>query len=533
MLIENRDIFAIEALKHIPKILTLLDRNPHSPNYGCFDRKFWHLRITDFPCGMSQEFVYPLALAFDTDVKTNPFYQRNVLKDWVEAGIEFSASRCHQGGSCDDYYPYERAMGATAFSLLACVESYQLLGLENQRILDFFRKRAHWLAHHQESGRLSNHQALVVLCLKKVSSLVGEKPWEPELAKRLDSLLSWQDEEGWFQEYEGCDLGYLTLTISCLAELYAIDPSNKLRMALEKSVDFVSNFMHPDGSFGGEYTSRNTYNFFPHGFELVGKWYPLALAINDLFLQGLANGLGPCYADDHIIGHHTWNYLLAWRDFVPLRTQTLDRRQGRLWFKNAGLLIDRRDSAELYLALNKGGVFKLFKDGNLAISDTQVSLQVKVGRTLKNAVAHLVDEYRCSVSENAISIEGVLGWAKHSQMTPLKMMILRLVMFTGGRFYPNLVRRLLQTLLITKKRNAPFGFKRTLSCEKGKWHIQDTITAERWDNVVSACIACDQTSIYVVMSRTFQPGQLTRPIDLGTRLVMLSSNEDLTVDRVY
>ena len=36
----NKDLFAHEALAQIPKILTLLDRNPHSPTYGCFDRSF-------------------------------------------------------------------------------------------------------------------------------------------------------------------------------------------------------------------------------------------------------------------------------------------------------------------------------------------------------------------------------------------------------------------------------------------------------------------------------------------------------------
>ena len=57
----NKDLFVREALAQIPKILTLLDRNPHSPTYGCFDRNFWHYKIIYFPSGMSQEFVYPLA----------------------------------------------------------------------------------------------------------------------------------------------------------------------------------------------------------------------------------------------------------------------------------------------------------------------------------------------------------------------------------------------------------------------------------------------------------------------------------------
>jgi hypothetical protein len=34
----SRELFAREALALIPKILTLQDRNAHSPTYGCFDR---------------------------------------------------------------------------------------------------------------------------------------------------------------------------------------------------------------------------------------------------------------------------------------------------------------------------------------------------------------------------------------------------------------------------------------------------------------------------------------------------------------
>ena len=57
------DALACRALADIPKILTLQDRTPVSPTYGCFDRAYWHYRMMDFPCGMSQEFVLPLALA--------------------------------------------------------------------------------------------------------------------------------------------------------------------------------------------------------------------------------------------------------------------------------------------------------------------------------------------------------------------------------------------------------------------------------------------------------------------------------------
>ncbi|MGB7518641.1 MAG: hypothetical protein WA896_03290 [Spirulinaceae cyanobacterium] len=118
-----KDLFAREAIVQIPKILTLMDRNCHSPTYGCFDRNFWQYKIIDFPSGMSQEFVWPLALAYHTHLDDNPFFNEAAIAAWVEAGILYAAKSSHPDGSCDDYFPFERAGGAAAFSLLACLES--------------------------------------------------------------------------------------------------------------------------------------------------------------------------------------------------------------------------------------------------------------------------------------------------------------------------------------------------------------------------------------------------------------------------
>ena len=529
----SKHLLAQEALSHIPKLLTLLDRNPHSPTYGCFDRNFWHYKIIDFPSGMAQEFVFPLALAYDTNWTENIFYQQSNLRTWVEAGILYAAQSSHRDGSCDDYFPFERAGGAAAFSLLACVESYRLLGLNNPIALDFFAKRSHWLAHHHESGRLTNHQALIALVLQRVSTVLNTSQWERAIVERMDRVLAWQNSEGWFQEYEGCDPGYHTLTISCLAQFYTLRPDPRLKEAIEKAVSLASHFVHPDGSYGGEYTSRNTYNFFPHGFELVGQWLPEALNINDRFLVGLQNGLAPCYADDHIIGHHTWNYLLAWRDFVNDRPPVKPKPSGKYYLPNAGILIDRRDDTELFLSLQKGGVFKFFRNQELVCSDTQFSLQIQQGKKVKNAVGHLVGHYEIKLTQNTIEIQGQLGWAKQKQMTPLNLIILRMVMFTFGRFFPNLIRTLLQKMLILGRKPTPFTFNRTFQWlpNEAQWQIIDELKAPDWDSVRSLGIGCDQTSIYVVMSRTFQKGQLQPWLDLNHHLKTLQSGQILTVKR--
>lgn len=528
-----KDLFAREAIAQIPKILTLCDRNPHSPTYGCFDRNFWHYKIIDFPSGMAQEFVWPLALAYETNLPENPFYQQPALRDWVEAGILYAARSAHPDGSCDDYFPYERAGGAAAFSLLACLESYIQLKLNHEEVLRFFERRANWLANHHESGRLTNHQALIVLCLERLGTLLQTNQWDRAKVLRLERVFEWQSSEGWFQEYEGCDPGYHSLTISCLARLYQLRPDVRLKEAIVKAVELATQFIHPDGSYSGEYASRNTYNFFPHGFELVGQWMPEALRINDSFLKGLAKGLGPCYADDHIIGHHTWNYLLAWRDFVPDRPLPRPRDLSSIWLKEAQILIERRPNVELYIALNKGGTFKLFRDNQLVVSDTQFSLQVQQGRKIKNAVGHLIGDCQAQVAPDEITITGQMGWAKQTQMTPLKLLLLRGVMLTVGRFFPNLIRKILQKMLITGKKPAPFRFRRQFQWQNNQWHLTDELFTDSWDGVRTAGVGGDQTSIYVVMSRTFQRGQLQPWLDLTAIVKKLRPGEPLKVERHF
>ena len=526
----GRNILAHEALQQIPTILTLLDRNRHSPTYGCFDRNYWHYRIIDFPSGMAQEFVLPLALAYSLDIPDNPYYQQASIREWVEAGILYAAKSAHSDGSCDDYFPFERAGGAAAFSLLACLDAYRIVELENFIVCAFFEKRADWLAAHQESGRLSNHQALIALCLELTGQTLDSDRWKKSAVDRLYQVFSWQTKEGWFWEYEGCDPGYLTLTISILARIDQINPSPELTKAIKAAVTFVAHFIHPDGSFGGEYGSRNTYNFFPHGFELAGRYIPEALAINDQFLKGLREGRGPCYADDHIIGHHTWNYLLAWQDFASERPKPQDKPQGRTYFPIAKLLVEHRGETTLYAALNKGGVFKVFCGDKQVCSDTQFSVQLS-GTPARNAVGHLIDDYTPQFEDDVVTVEGALGWAKQTRMTTVNLIGLRVVMYTVGRFFPNLIRRLLQRMLITGKQTAPYTFIRSFVWKGDILTVEDELNAESWGNVSGIALGVDQTSIYVVMSRTFQTAQMQPWQDLTDKIQNLKSGEALKLSR--
>ena len=86
-------------------------------------------------------------------------------------------------------------------------------------------------------------------------------------------------------------------------------------------------------------------------------------------------------------------------------------------------------------------------------------------------------------------------------------------------------------MLITGKKPAPFRFHRQLRWEAGRWLVSDDLQAEDWRSVQSVAIGGDQTSIYVVMSRTFQMGQLLPWLDLTAQAQALSPGQVLHWER--
>ncbi len=113
----------------LPRALTLLDRDPSSPTHGCFDRNHWHYRTQDFPSGMYQELALPLAQAFAFDWPGNRWHGEPRIRELALAAVDYAARSAHGDGSCDDYFPNERALGATAFAAAAHAEAINTPGL--------------------------------------------------------------------------------------------------------------------------------------------------------------------------------------------------------------------------------------------------------------------------------------------------------------------------------------------------------------------------------------------------------------------
>src|SRR6185503_10833874 len=96
--------------------------------------------------------------------------------------------------------------------------------------------------------------------------------------------------------------------------------------------------MHPDGSYAGEYGSRNTYHFYPHGFELLAPHFPTAGRIAETYLHRALPERRRYYNDDNrMCAHYVYDWVQAWKDYAPVRHGQLDehRKPFTRWFPNA------------------------------------------------------------------------------------------------------------------------------------------------------------------------------------------------------
>lgn len=528
----HRDWYVHEALRMIPRIILMIDKNKYSATYGCFDREFWHYRTVDFPCGMSQEFCLPLAMAYKHPFPNNPYYQVERMKELVIASIRFSMDWSHPDGTCDDYFPFEKALGALVFSTYAMTESYIELDLHDYEMIEFFKLRADWLSTHNETGQLANHQAFAALALYNVYLITGEEKYRKASDAFLELTLSWQHDEGWYQEYEGADPGYHSCSIAFLAKLWQKSQDPRIVESLESAVDFATYFTHPDGSYAGEYGSRNTYHFYPHGFEVMSRFFPNAGRIADTYLYRSMPERRRYFNDDNrMCAHYVYDWMQSWLDYNPERYGLLEdsREPFERWFDDAKIFVKKTKSYYAIVSMAKGGVIKVFDESGPIYSDSGILLQDEDGVCL---VSHLVDDsFKIEVQpEKGIFVaSGAMAKRRYPLPSPVKQMAFRSMNISVGRLGPNVVRGILQKVLITGKPRTEVTFKRSFEFLEDSIKIQNVVDAKESDKTfVSMATGSDATSIYVANSNTFQESVLLPWNDLDAHVGEL--NRDRRVE---
>ncbi len=524
-----RDVYAQKGLAQIPRLLSLEDRNPFSSTYGCSNREFWLCRSTDFPSAIAQFGIHALALAWRHAMPGNIYYQREKIRQWTVAGIEYWMQLQKSDGSFDEFYPNERGWaGPTGFLLYAMIDAYRLLGEGfPERLRDRFfqscERAGSYLARWDEPGVLANHHAMAVLAVFEAARLLDSRAlWEGYQAK-LDEFYTYCDEEGWCLEYDGADPGYLSATVSFLGKIYKhrdsverVRDDRKLRDVMLRAVDFCAYFVYPNGHYGGTVGSRQTLHFYPHGFELLSSEYAPAAAVAERLLAGLRDGalVPPDIQGDRYYQYRVPELLLSWLDYgrrpAEMPPLPYEREPFEQYLPRAGCFMRKTPGTYLVVNLARGGVIKQFDLGTnkLLYNDCGLLAELEDGRVV---TSQWVDpEYRREAKAGSLSVSGTTHRVPDRLFTPVKFIVFRLVMLAFGwnTWLAYQIKGLIRKMLMTRASSMPLRFERTIDLQGDTLVVRDRITLDGGVRVQRLLLGDEIPVRYVPQSRYFQPQEL-------------------------
>jgi len=520
------DVYAQKAISQIPRILSMLDRNEYSPAYGCFDRTYWLDKSIDFPSSILQLNTHNLALTYACAYPSNPFYQKEKIKRWTFAGIDYWIQIQHNDGSFDEFYPNERGWaGPTGFLLFSMLGSYDLLRNEippdlEERLLDASQKAAYFLAKYDERGILANHHAMALLPIYYAYKVSGDEKLLRAFNEKFSYFETLQSPEGWLLEYDGADLGYLSATVSFLGKLYKLSDDENLKSKIlsivEKAIEFSSYFVYPNKYYAGTIGSRQTLHFYPHGYELFCNKFPIARRIADVLLEGLAEGklVSPEIMPERYLGYRVQEYLLTYLDYNPITIDEAirlpyERSPFIKHFDDAKMMAVKRDNCYLVANFAKGGVVKIFNArGDLIYNDCGI-----IGKfeNEKIITSQWIDkDYKVQFTENGGAVEGNMNYAPYQFPTPVKMMALRTALLTlaWNTKLSYWLKGAIRDLFITNTKKAPVQFKREIVISDDKIEIEDKIFKNASDKLLSINIGDEFSVRYVPQSLYFQLQEL-------------------------
>jgi len=540
----KKEIYLKKTLSQIPRVLSLQDRDVSSQNYGCFDRSFWAWKFKDFPDASLQRAVYPLSLIYSLNSEDNSYFKNENLANWIKTGMMFWTKIQHKNGSFDQAFPNEYSFGATAFTSRPLIESFLVMRgrfspAEEKILLNSIDKAADFLFKNKEThGFISNHLSGAALALYQAGELLKNEKYKEQSQKIINLILKNQSKEGWFREYEGSDPGYETLGIYYLAEYYKKTKDEKILEALKKSIEFLSFFVHPDGTFGGEYGSRNTEIFYPAGLEIMEKYIPLAGKIKKAISEEKTVSLASL--DNENLIPLMENYLEAYlapneeNQFIDLKLPF--EKKGERFFEESKIYAKSASSYYLICNAAKGGVIKIFdkKKRSLIFDDAGFFGEIKKGKIITSQIFN--DKAKINFKEGSLEIATNFLEVRREGINPLKLIILRILNLTFFRnvFLGNLIKKSLIKKMITKKNRYPVELERKIILKEDKIEIDDVLTKNKNIKFKWLEYGKNFSAIHMGSAKYFQLYQLIRKekptaIDLDR----LNKENRITVKNIF
>jgi len=508
------------VVSQIPRLMSRMDRERCSATYGSFDRTYWSWKFTDFSGPRFQEALFAVSWMYTSSLPNNSMYCHESVKAWVVAGFLYWAKRQHRDGSFDEAYPYERSLAATAFTTFYLGEAFLraqecFTPEQSEQLVEVFQRSGAWLCNNDEyHGTLSNHLAAAAGALEVISLITKDKRYSDRSGYFIERILSSQSSEGWYEEYGGADFGYQTHGAFYLARVWQLTGDERLLDSLKCSSDFLSKFVHPNGTLGGEYGSRNTSFYFPAAFEILAPVCHHSRAIAK-FMRSSINGIGAvglAQMDSYNLCPMMNNYIYAHEMMAPIDDATtlpFERSSARWDFPHAGLIVNVTESYQAVFAPSKGGVLKIYDKEAKSLALSDCGYWGNIGNKRVSSQSFSLNNVALITGIQA-TVVAPFALVNQKLMSPLLFTCFRIFSITIGRHHviAKFIKNLLVRALVSKRKKYAITLERKVTFNSSSVEVNDEIREGRTRMLQPFKLEAKFSTIHMGSSRYFQFDEL-------------------------
>ena len=447
-----KNIYTKDISLNVNRILAACNFDINSSSQGSFDRYYWSWKKRDFEDATLIYALMPLIKARNyVDISSFDFLcdlcARNICKN------------IRKNGSIDQCYPFENhpKTPLDIVSVVKCLNEINC-GLESEyeRLLEFT------LIAEEDYAIICNHLAHHAFEYLDAFQVTDNDIFYKKAIRAINTIKEATDNEGWHLEYSGGDPGYQTRTLryltKCCELLRPEDQKNCLDLC-KLSADFLNKLILPDGTVYEMFGSRNTSLLYPSGIEYMALHFPdqyleMACRVRRSIEQG--NAILPIHLEFD-------NFIRLFDDFLDAQkfyTQnlrdlaaTIEKEQD-FELTNFGLKKISRGNSQIYIQYKYGNALAIFKNNEVVAKDAGLLVEGQDGsfwggRNLQNFSTTI------TMSNNEIEVQTPLFQSVHQELTPMKLIFLRIFNLTFLRvpFVADFFRTFIVRTLITGKKD--------------------------------------------------------------------------------
>ena len=490
----------------IHRAMTLQDANPASATYGCCDRAFWHYRtIASFAAATMQQLALPFAVLHTTPFAGNEWYGSDRMLDRAASAMLFWSRLPHRCGAVDEWYRHEHSYCATAFTTYGISEALLLLETrlepaQRERVLRALTRAGDWLST-RFNDRVMNQNLASCAALWNLHVCTGAARYKTAFASVWRRTLANQNEEGWFTEYGGADLGYSLLALDLLAALDRRGFS-EAREAATRLCRFVASFAVGCGDFAGRLGSRGTAHAFPFGAEALASSIPDAGRIA-AHLRASASArviAGPAAADDRYLAYFYLPSFVLASAIEPAAAVPRATADDAQW-RNSGFRVSSRARGSIVCSARRAAAFAVYGRSGVAHRNLGYWAETEDGRFASSPWR--ADPEPVDLGDaGGIRAEGL--FARVDDELPLVRHETAFRMVAAWLFRWCDVAELWHRALrrrIARRRKAPLRFTRELRWEGDSLLVRDVIARIEHGPALRAITPVDDTEVHSPSSR--------------------------------